>query len=96
MDWRRRARRLLLGFRLGLLSSSIYSFSSSELCQFNGLFLAAGSGGFLLNISPLRTLHPALWCRREQHNDVLIPRIEHVWNANMRVYGADKVWKQLN
>ena len=25
-----------------------------------------------------------------------MPQIERVWNANMQVYGADKVWKQLN
>jgi putative transposase len=23
-------------------------------------------------------------------------RIEQVWNANLQVYGADKVWKQMN
>jgi putative transposase len=26
----------------------------------------------------------------------LIPHIERVWQVNMRVYAADKVWKQLN
>jgi transposase InsO family protein len=26
----------------------------------------------------------------------LAPQIERVWRANMQVYGADKVWKQLN
>ena len=25
-----------------------------------------------------------------------MPHIERVWQANMRVYGADKVWKQMN
>ena len=25
-----------------------------------------------------------------------MPQIERVWQANMRVYGADKVWKQMN
>ena len=25
----------------------------------------------------------------------LVPQIERVWQANMRVYGADKVWRQL-
>lgn len=39
--------------------------------------------------------NPALRCRRAQRDDVLLPRIEQVWNANMRVYGADKVWKQI-
>lgn len=26
----------------------------------------------------------------------LMPKIEAVWNANLQVYGADKVWKQMN
>ena len=25
-----------------------------------------------------------------------MPRVEQVWNANLQVYGADKVWKQLH
>ncbi len=24
------------------------------------------------------------------------PQIERVWQANMQVYGADKVWRQMN
>ena len=38
------------------------------------------------------TRHPA----RVQRDQTLIPHIERVWQANMQVYGADKVWKQLN
>ncbi len=38
----------------------------------------------------------ALRCQRAQRDGVLVPHIERVWHANMRVYGADKVWKQLN
>jgi putative transposase len=26
----------------------------------------------------------------------LVPHIERVWQTNMRVYGADKIWKQMN
>jgi putative transposase len=33
---------------------------------------------------------------RVQRDQALIPHIERVWKANMQVYGADKVWKQLN
>ena len=39
---------------------------------------------------------PALRCQRVQRDGVLSPHIERVWQANMRVYGADKVWKRLN
>ena len=40
--------------------------------------------------------NPALRCRRVQRDAALAPHIERVWLANMRVYGADKVWKQMN
>jgi hypothetical protein len=33
---------------------------------------------------------------RAQRDDTLVPHIERVWQANMQVYGADKVWKQMN
>jgi putative transposase len=40
--------------------------------------------------------NPQLRCQRVQRDDTLAPQIERVWHADMRVYGADKVWKQLN
>lgn len=40
--------------------------------------------------------NPKLRCARAQRDDALLPQIERVWQANMRVYGADKVWKQMN
>ena len=40
--------------------------------------------------------NPQLRCARAQRDDTLGPHIERVWHANMRVYGADKVWKQMN
>jgi putative transposase len=33
---------------------------------------------------------------RIRRDQALIPQIERVWQVNMQVYGADKVWKQLN
>jgi putative transposase len=39
--------------------------------------------------------NPALRCARARRDDSLIPHIERVWVANLQVYGADKVWKQL-
>jgi transposase InsO family protein len=33
---------------------------------------------------------------RAQRDVSLMPQIERVWNANMQVYGADKVWMQMN
>ncbi|MGJ9420334.1 IS3 family transposase [Massilia sp. CMS3.1] len=39
--------------------------------------------------------NPALRCSRVQRDDVLSVDIERVWQANLQVYGADKVWRQL-
>tara|TARA_R110002124_G_scaffold185701_2_gene353232 strand:+ start:850 stop:1776 length:927 start_codon:yes stop_codon:yes gene_type:complete len=38
---------------------------------------------------------PTKRCTRVQRDDTLIPEIECVWQANLSVYGADKVWRQL-
>jgi len=40
--------------------------------------------------------NPALRCARAHRDDSLMPQIERVWQVNMEVYGADKVWQQLN
>ena len=40
--------------------------------------------------------NPQLRCARAKRDDTLGHHIERVWHANMRVYGADKVWKQMN
>ncbi|MGI4843485.1 MAG: IS3 family transposase [Janthinobacterium lividum] len=39
--------------------------------------------------------NPALRCARVQRDDVLSVDIDRVWQANLQVYGADKVWRQL-
>ena len=33
---------------------------------------------------------------RAKRDEALVPHIERVWEANLQVYGADKVWKQMN
>ena len=38
---------------------------------------------------------PALRCARAQRDDALIPHIQRVWQDHFQVYGADKVWRQL-
>ena len=38
-----------------------------------------------------RRRYPARCPPRRQREAVLLPEIEREWNANMRVYGADKV-----
>ncbi|WP_326533812.1 IS3 family transposase [Pseudorhodoferax sp.] len=34
-------------------------------------------------------------CARAKRDEILMPQIQRVWQANMQVYGADKVWRQL-
>ena len=43
-----------------------------------------------------RLRDPCLLSRRAQHDAILMPTIEQVWNDNLQVYGADKVWMQMN
>ena len=38
---------------------------------------------------------PQRRCARAIRDEALLPQIERVWSSNMRVYGADKVWRQL-
>jgi putative transposase len=33
---------------------------------------------------------------RARRDAALMPQIQRVWRANLQVYGADKVWLQLN
>jgi putative transposase len=40
--------------------------------------------------------NPALRCARAQRDDILVPHIQRVWQDNLQVYGADKVWRQMN
>ena len=37
-----------------------------------------------------------LRCARAKLDETLKPKIQRIWQANMRVYGADKVWKQMS
>jgi putative transposase len=43
-----------------------------------------------------RQRNPELRSARARRDELLVPHIERVWEANLQVYGADKVWKQMN
>jgi len=43
-----------------------------------------------------RKRQPELRCARAKRDDKLTTQIQTVWRANMQVYGADKVWHQMN
>jgi transposase InsO family protein len=38
---------------------------------------------------------PSPRCGRAKRDEFLRPQIKRLWQDNMRVYGADKVWKQM-
>ncbi len=43
-----------------------------------------------------RQRNPELRSARAKRDERLVPHIERVWEANFQVYGADKVWRQMN
>jgi len=43
-----------------------------------------------------RTRMPELQTIRAKRDEALMPQIKRVWDSNWQVYGADKVWKQMN
>ncbi len=43
-----------------------------------------------------RQRNPQLRSARAKRDEHLMPHIERVWHANLQVYGAEKVWKQMN
>ena len=43
-----------------------------------------------------RQRNPELRCARARRDEMLVSEIERVWQVNLQVYGADKVWRQLN
>ena len=40
--------------------------------------------------------NPARRSARAQRDEALMHHIQRVWDANLQVYGADKVWRQLH
>ena len=56
--------------------------------------LQIAPSGYRRHVAQLR--NPEQRSQRVQRDAVLVPEIERVWQANLRVYGADKVWRQLN
>jgi putative transposase len=66
------------------------AFGVEPICK----VLQIASSGYRRHAAQRRD--PALLPARVQQDRVLIPQIQRVWQCNMQVYGADKVWKQLN
>jgi transposase InsO family protein len=43
-----------------------------------------------------RQRHPALLSQRAKRDALLLPGVQRVFDQNLQVYGADKVWRQLH
>ncbi len=56
--------------------------------------LQIAPSGYRRHVAQQRT--PELRCARAKQDAILLPQIHQVWKNNMQVYGADKVWRQLN
>ena len=59
-----------------------------------GKVLQVAPSGYHLHAVRQKT--PVRRCARNKRDEALMPEIQSVWEANWQVYGADKVWRQLN
>jgi transposase InsO family protein len=55
--------------------------------------LQVAPSGYRRHAAQVREPHRR--CARAKRDALLLPEIERVWQSNLQVYGADKVWKQL-
>ncbi|MDB5859961.1 MAG: Integrase catalytic region [Ramlibacter sp.] len=65
------------------------AFGVEPICK----ALQVAPSGYRRHAELLR--EPDKRCARVLRDEVLARQIERVWQANMQVYGTDKVWKQL-
>ena len=65
------------------------SFGVEPLCK----VLQVAPSAYWRHAALMREPHKR--CTRAKCDEVLMPQIQRVWQANMQVYGADKVWRQL-
>ncbi len=65
------------------------AFGVEPLCK----VLQVAPSAYRRHAALLRQPHKR--CDRVKRDELLTPQIQRVWQANMQVYGADKVWRQL-
>lgn len=65
------------------------AFGVEPLCK----VLQVASSAYRRHAALLREPHKR--CARSLRDEVLAPEIQRIWQANVQVYGADKVWRQL-
>ncbi|WP_408647247.1 IS3 family transposase [Trinickia dabaoshanensis] len=66
------------------------TFGVEPICK----VLRIAPSGYRRHAARLRD--PSRLCARAKRDVLLQPEIKRVWQSNMQVYGADKVWKQMN
>ncbi|MEW5836512.1 MAG: IS3 family transposase [Pseudomonadota bacterium] len=65
------------------------TFGVEPICK----VLQIAPSGYRRHVAQVREPHRR--CARAKRDALLLPEIERVWQSNLQVYGADKVWKQL-
>ncbi|WP_085943624.1 IS3 family transposase [Acidovorax delafieldii] len=65
------------------------TFGVEPICS----VLQIAPSGYRRHAALLR--EPDRRCARARRDEALVPQIQRVWQSNMQVYGADKVWRQL-
>ena len=65
------------------------AFGGEPLCK----VLQVAPSAYRRHVALLREPHRR--CARVKRDEMLMPQIQLVWQANMQVCGADKVWRQL-
>ena len=65
------------------------SFGVEPICK----LLQVAPSGYWRHAA--RQRDPSLHSARARRDEFLMPHIQRIWEANFRVYGADKVWRQL-
>jgi putative transposase len=66
------------------------SFGVEPICK----VLQVAPSGYWCHAA--RQKNPVLRSARARRDETLMPEIQRVWEANLQVYGADKVWRQMN
>ena len=75
---------------IGFVDQQRDTYGVEPICR----VLQIAPSGYRRHAAQQRT--PELRCARAKQDATLLPQIHQVWQSNMQVYGADKVWHQLN
>src|SRR3546814_9362807 len=73
----------------GFIDAHRGTFGVEPICK----VLQIAPSGYRRHAALRRAPHRC--CARAKRDELLVPQIERVWRGNMQVYGADKVWRQL-